>query len=95
VVAIIHTGPSKAPRIMDGLRFLVFIFMKHNSYVTVRHVPGVYNEIADALSLFQDPCFRAVASPPLPRPSLTTLLGRTFSTTQTGDWLSLQITPIP
>lgn len=61
VVAIINSGHSKVPRIMDLLRFLVLISMKHNFYVRARHVPGVSNEIADALSRFQDARFRAVA----------------------------------
>ena len=61
VVAIINSGHSKAPRIMDLLRFLVLISMKHNFFVRARHVPGVSNEIADALSRFQDARFRAAA----------------------------------
>ena len=59
VVTIINTGHSKAPRTINRLRFFVLIFMRHNSYVTARHVRGVYNEIADALSRFQDTLFRA------------------------------------
>ena len=50
VVAIINSGHSKAPRIMDLLRFLVLLSMKHNFFVRARHVPGVSNDIADALS---------------------------------------------
>ena len=61
VVAIINSGYSKAPRIMNLLRFLVLLSMKHNFYVRARHVPGIVNEIADALSRFQDTRFRAVA----------------------------------
>ena len=61
VVAIINSGHSTVPRIMDLLRFLVLISMEHNFYVRARHVPGVSNEIADALSRFQDARFRAVA----------------------------------
>ena len=61
VVAIINSGHSKAPRIMDLLRFLVLLSMKHNFYGRARHVPGIVNEIADALSRFQDTRFRAVA----------------------------------
>ena len=61
VVAIINSGHSKFPRIMDLLRFLVLISMKHNFYVRARHIPGVSNEIADALSRFQDARFREVA----------------------------------
>ena len=64
VVAIINSGHSKAPRIMDLLRFLVLVSMKHNFFVRVRHVPGVSNEIADALSHFQ----RHVSGQRLPMP---------------------------
>ena len=39
---------------MDLVRFLVLISMKHNFLVWARRVPGVNNEIADALSRFQD-----------------------------------------
>ena len=53
VVAIINSGHSMAPRIMDLLRFLVLLSMKHNFFVRARHVPGVSNDIADALSRFQ------------------------------------------
>ena len=61
VVAIINSGHSKAPRIMDLLCFLVLLSMKHNFYGRARHVPGIVNEIADALSRFQDTRFRAVS----------------------------------
>ena len=61
VVAIINLGHSKAPRIMYLLRFLVLLSMKHKFYVRARRVPGIVNEIADALSRFQDARFRAVA----------------------------------
>ena len=61
VVAIINSGHSKAPCIMDLLRFLLLISMKHNFPVWARHVPGVSNKIADALSCFQDAHFRAAA----------------------------------
>ena len=61
VVAIINSGHSRAPRIMDLLRFLVLISMKHHFFVRARHVPGVSNEIADALSRFQVARFWAAA----------------------------------
>lgn len=78
VVAIINSGHSKAPRIMDLLRFLVLLSMKHNFFVRARHVPGVSNDIADALSRFQDERFRASApkaqkTPCTIPPSLMTL----------------------
>ena len=36
-------------------------FMKHNFFVRARHVPGVHNVIADALSRFQEARFREAA----------------------------------
>ena len=78
VVTIINSGHTKAPRIMDLVRFLVLISMKHNFLVRARHVPGVSNEIADALSRFQMQRFWALApaadqSPCTIPPSLMTL----------------------
>ena len=78
VVAIINSGHSKAPRVMDLVRFLVLISMKHNFLVRARHVSGVSNEIADALSRFQMQRFRALApdadqNPCTIPPSLMTL----------------------
>lgn len=68
VVAIINQGHSKAPRIMDLVRFLVLISMKHNFFVRARHVAGVNNGIADALSRFQEQRFRQLAPHAAPRP---------------------------
>ena len=68
VVAIINQGHSKAPRIMDLVRFLVLISMKHNFFVRARHVAGVNNGIADALSRFQEQRFRQLAPQAAPRP---------------------------
>ena len=61
VVAIINSGHSKVPRIMDLLRALTLISMKHNFFVRARHVPGVHNVIADALSRFQEARIREAA----------------------------------
>ena len=46
---------------MDLLRALTLISMKHNLFVRARHVPGVHNVIADALSRFQEARFREAA----------------------------------
>ena len=78
VVAIINSGHSKAPRVMDLVRFLVLISMKHNFLVRARHVPGAKNAIADALSRFQVQRFRELAphadrNPCTIPPSLMTL----------------------
>ena len=78
VVAIINSGHSKAPCVMYLVRFLVLISMKHNFLVRARHVSGVSNDIADALSRFQMQRFRALApdadqNPCTIPPSLMTL----------------------
>ena len=78
VVSIINSGHSKVPRIMDLVRRLVLLSMQHNFVIRARHVPGVSNEIADALSRFQMQRFRALApdadqSPCIIPPSLMTL----------------------
>ena len=44
------------------MRFLLLLSMKHNFFVRAHHFPGVSNNITDALSLFQDERYRAVAS---------------------------------
>ena len=98
VVALINLGHSKAPRIMDLLRFLVLLSMKHNFYLRARDVPRIVNEIADALSRFQDTRFRAVApqaesTPCTISPSLMILYGKRSSTTLTGDWHGQPIAP--
>ena len=41
VVAIINSGHSKAPRVMDLVHFLVLISMKYNFLVRARHVQGL------------------------------------------------------
>ena len=52
VVSIINSGHSKVPRIMELVRKLVLLSMQHNFLVRACHVPGVSNEVADALSHF-------------------------------------------
>ena len=58
VVAIINSGHSKTPCMMDLPRFLALLSMKHNSFVRAHHIPGVSNDITDSLSCFQDERFR-------------------------------------
>ena len=78
VVSIRKSGHSKAPLIMELVRKLVLLSMEHNFLVRARHVPGVSNEIADALSRFQMQRFWALAPdtdqiPCTTLPSLMTL----------------------
>ena len=68
VVAIINSGHSKAPRIMDLVRYLVLLSMKHNFLIRAQHVPGVSNAIADSLSRFQVQRFRDLAPHADPHP---------------------------
>ena len=53
VVNIINKQSSKCPEIMKLLRFFVLQCLKNFLSVCAKHVPGVNNEIADALSRFQ------------------------------------------
>lgn len=75
VVSIINSGHSKSPRIMDLVRCSVLISIKHNFLVRARHVPGVSNGIAGAISRFQMQRLAPVADqmPCTIRPSLMTL----------------------
>ena len=54
VVAIINLGHSKAPRVMDLVRFLVLISIEHNFLVRAHHVPVAHNEIALSCFRFND-----------------------------------------
>ena len=68
VVAIINSGHSNSPRIMDLMRHLVLLSMEHNFLVRAQHVPGVSNAIADSLSRFQMQRFRDLAPHADPHP---------------------------
>ena len=68
MVTIINSGHSKAPRIMDLVRFLMVISMKHNFSVRARNVAGVFNEIADALSRSSGPTLQRARPSCRPEP---------------------------
>ena len=75
MVSIVNSGQSKAPLIMELVRKLVLLSMEHNFLVRAHHVPGVSNEITDALSRFQMQRFWAFAPdslyhPPFPNDPL-------------------------
>ena len=100
IVAIINSGYSKAPRVMDLVRFLALISMTHNFLVRARHVPGVNNEIADALSRFQVQQFRELApgadqTPCTIPPSFMTLSKMKSLSMPTGPWCGTPIAHIP
>ena len=70
VVQIWDTGLSRSSQLMSLVRSLFFIAAKHNT-VMIRHIPGLDNSIADALSRLQLSQFRnrrqiQPLPPPLP-----------------------------
>ncbi|XP_060076370.1 uncharacterized protein LOC132555998 [Ylistrum balloti] len=73
-VDIINKGRSKSPNIMSLMRRLTWCAATYNFTVNARHVPGVKNTIADALSRFKFQDFRraapTAASQPCPCPDL-------------------------
>ena len=58
VVAIVNSGKSKMDRLMHLLRNLFFIIAKWNVVLECRHIPGVDNGAADALSRDNLPSFQ-------------------------------------
>ena len=68
-VQIITKGRSKVPSIMKLMRKLTYLSCVLNFTVHAKHIPGVKNEIADALSRFQMDKFFRLA--PQADPSLT------------------------
>ena len=61
VVHIVNSKRSHIPRVMDLVRHLTLITLKHNIYIHMQHVEGKKNEIADSLSRFQMERFRTLA----------------------------------
>ncbi len=61
VVSIINRQTSQCPRIMHLVRSMVLHCLEFNFHFKARHVPGVDNSIADALSRFQMERFRRLA----------------------------------
>ena len=95
LVAIINSDHSKTPRIMDLLRFLVLLSMKHNSSLS-----GLTTSLRSlTTSLIPSPAFRTNVSvsgsqgtkkPCTILPSLMTLWQKRFRRTQSGDWQHYQ-----
>ena len=57
VVTVINSGTCKNNRIMDVVRGIFFVCAKNNISLFAEHVPGVENEMADALSRLQEERF--------------------------------------
>lgn len=64
-------GSTRSPEIMALVRMLYFCAAQFRIHVMVTHIPGVENNIADALSRFQDTRFRKLApeAQQLPNPT--------------------------
>ncbi len=63
-MAVVHlwrSGLSKAPFLMHLVRALFFVAAKHNFHVSITHIAGVNNSIADALSRFHMQKFHLLA----------------------------------
>ena len=52
-VFIINNGRSRAQPIMKLMRRLTWCAAKGNFVIIAKHIPGIHNDIADALSRFQ------------------------------------------
>ena len=78
VVSIINTKRSKIPKMMDLLHHLTLLTLHNNIYICAVHIPGKYNDIADAISRFQYQKFRNVApeadTKPSPIPAIVVTL---------------------
>ncbi|XP_062597918.1 uncharacterized protein LOC134259342 [Saccostrea cucullata] len=70
LVYIINNKSSKNKRIMILVRMLVLQTLKFNVQIKAQHIPGVKNEIADAISRFQWTRFRQLAPWADPFPSM-------------------------
>lgn len=88
VVAVINSGTSKCERIMQLMRSLFFFTASCNVFLTAKHIPGVENRAADALSrddlpsfFVQEPKGQKVATP-IPQELIEALVERP------QDWTS-------
>ena len=61
VVQLINNNSASCPRVLALLRQLVRCQLEGNIVVRARHVEGVHNKVADALSRFQWARFRTLA----------------------------------
>ena len=61
VVAILNKQTSKCTHVMKLVRFMVLQCLKYNLLFSAKHIPGKLNNIADALSRFQESRFLEAA----------------------------------
>ncbi|XP_053164753.1 uncharacterized protein LOC128350441 isoform X1 [Hemicordylus capensis] len=61
VVQVVNSQTSRSPRVMGLVRAFVLQCLRANILFVARHVPGLQNDIADALSRFQLDRFRELA----------------------------------
>ncbi|XP_067318612.1 uncharacterized protein [Anolis sagrei] len=61
VVRVVNRQSSKSARVMRLVRLFVLTCLEANITFSARYIPGVNNEIADALSRFQEDRFRSLA----------------------------------
>ena len=61
LVHVINKATCRDPALMVFVRRLVLESLRHNIVFRARHVPGIYNELADSLSRLQVQRFRQLA----------------------------------
>ena len=68
--AVVHILNSRTPSIMHLLRHLMLSVARDSFSFSAKHIPGINNQVADALSCFrwQEFCQLAPAAQPLPTP---------------------------
>ncbi|XP_065195263.1 uncharacterized protein LOC135826586 [Sycon ciliatum] len=89
VAAVLKSGTSRCPNVMSLLRQLFFICAKGNFMVTARHIPGITNILADALSR-QDfkrfhSCHPTAVHMPTPVRALPSIPGETSAVPSTAE----------
>ena len=76
VIEVWQSGLSRSPQLMALVRALFFVAAKGNFHVLVRHIAGIDNSIADALSCLEIRKFRQLvpqaAREPTPIPAMLT-----------------------
>ena len=61
ITQIWQSGTSPSPRLMVLIRRMFFFAGENGFNLTFKHIPGSKNEIANAISRFQEQRFRALA----------------------------------